>query len=226
MSLREKKAEKNRVRIIDEALRLFQRRGFDQTTMQQIAEAAEVSPSTLYRYFASKDLIVLARFVTQAQSLPEHLRACPVDLPLPQALAKTILTALETTHELSSQSILIRNILDQNPIARARLWDMLEDLRRQLGETISERLRLPVTDLRVIMAARLAILVAETAGDIWRTHPKRRNASAIAGEIIRLLDSGAVPVPLMTDDHAPEGSDTVRASNFTNRRTSRGKRSL
>jgi AcrR family transcriptional regulator len=59
MGLREKKAKKTRERILEEALLLFKRDGYEQTSMEAIAEAAEVSPSTLYRYFLSKDLILL-----------------------------------------------------------------------------------------------------------------------------------------------------------------------
>ena len=218
MGLREKKAERNRERIIHEALLLFGNRGFDQTTMEQIAEAAEVSPSTLYRYFPSKDLIVLARFVTQAQRLPGIFQSFALDIPLPEVLAKTILAALSETDEPSSQSILIRSILDQNPEARARLWDMLDDLRNQLGKGIAARLKLPPDDIRVIMTARLTIMVAETAADIWRAHPKRRSTSLIAQDILHFLATSAIVVPSLGSQDVvstPEAKSTQRSRKTT-----------
>ena len=61
MGLREVKAARTREHIVDVAIELFIAQGYDQTTMEQIAEKAEVAPSTLYRYFTSKDLLVAHR---------------------------------------------------------------------------------------------------------------------------------------------------------------------
>jgi len=59
LGLRERKKAKTRAAIQDHALRLFQARGYDATTVEQICEAAEVSESTFYRYFPSKPDVVL-----------------------------------------------------------------------------------------------------------------------------------------------------------------------
>jgi AcrR family transcriptional regulator len=57
--LRERKKVKLRRTIQAEALRLFGSRGYEQTTVEQIAEAAETSTTTFYRYFATKEDVVL-----------------------------------------------------------------------------------------------------------------------------------------------------------------------
>jgi AcrR family transcriptional regulator len=57
--LRERKKAKTRAAIQEVALRLFERQGYEGTTVEQIADAAEVSPSTFFRYFPTKEDVVL-----------------------------------------------------------------------------------------------------------------------------------------------------------------------
>nr|WP_306220704.1 TetR family transcriptional regulator [Cohnella sp. WQ 127256] len=58
IGLRERKKIKTRSTIQKNAIRLFQQKGYQETTVEQIAEASEVSPSTLFRYFPTKESLV------------------------------------------------------------------------------------------------------------------------------------------------------------------------
>ncbi|MFE4710300.1 MULTISPECIES: acyl-CoA-like ligand-binding transcription factor [Paenibacillus] len=59
IGLRERKKAKTMASVQMHALRLFQEKGYHATTVEQIAEAAEISPSTFFRYFATKEDVVL-----------------------------------------------------------------------------------------------------------------------------------------------------------------------
>ncbi|WP_107654304.1 acyl-CoA-like ligand-binding transcription factor [Nocardia suismassiliense] len=76
--LRERKKERTRRTIRLEAFRLFREQGYGETTVEQIAAAAEVSPSTFFRYFPTKEQLVLADDLDPV--LIEAFRAQPPDL--------------------------------------------------------------------------------------------------------------------------------------------------
>src|SRR5690606_7539673 len=77
--LRERKKAKTREAILREALRLFRERGYHATTVEQIAEAAEISPATFFRYFPAKeDLVRLDRFPPLVEALAEQPPGRPV----------------------------------------------------------------------------------------------------------------------------------------------------
>jgi AcrR family transcriptional regulator len=79
--LRERKKARTRTAIQQQALRLFREQGYQATTVEQIAAAAEVAPSTVFRYFPTKDdLAVLDDYYSLADDITQALAAQPREL--------------------------------------------------------------------------------------------------------------------------------------------------
>src|SRR5512135_2529883 len=86
--LRERKKAKTRALIQQEALRLFREQGYSETTVEEIAAAAEVSPSTFFRYFLTKEDVVLYDVLDPI--LIKAFRAQPAGLSPIRALAAAL----------------------------------------------------------------------------------------------------------------------------------------
>jgi len=71
------KARATRRRILDAAISLFEERGYDKTTLRAIARAAGVSTGLAYRYFDSKDALVLALYAELAEQFSQRVAAAP-----------------------------------------------------------------------------------------------------------------------------------------------------
>jgi AcrR family transcriptional regulator len=84
--LRERKKLRTRASLIDAALALADRQGYDNTTVEQIAEAADVSPRTFARYFPTKDSVVVSLLGHLTMAVNTELAGQPADLPPFEAL--------------------------------------------------------------------------------------------------------------------------------------------
>ena len=194
VGLRETKARKTRKRIFSEALRLFKVDGYEKATMEAIAEAAEVSSSTLYRYFPSKDLILLdsiSGYDDFAAAFSRHA----VNLPMEEALAEAILEWAKWEDANAEELRLVYSLIDQAPIARARLWDFVDKWMRDFNARLAEKLHLPEDDLRVELSARLVFAILGAASVQWRVSPNRSPSSAIAKEALRMFEKQKVLIP-------------------------------
>ena len=81
MNRRERKKEQTRLHIIEEAMRLFREKGFDDTAMEQIASKADISKATLYKYFPVKEAIIAdywkARVRQENNLVPKLIASVP-----------------------------------------------------------------------------------------------------------------------------------------------------
>ena len=91
--LRERKKLRTRSAITHHALRLFRERGYEATTIAEIAEAAEISESTFYRYFPTKEAVLLVDDFDD--ELVAAFRAQPPELSLVEAMRRSLRETFE-----------------------------------------------------------------------------------------------------------------------------------
>src|SRR5437868_8025801 len=73
LTLRVRKQRRARLQAMEVASRIFRERGFDQATLEEIADQAEMSVSSLLRYFGSKEQLALAHHIDHLESCRRHL---------------------------------------------------------------------------------------------------------------------------------------------------------
>jgi AcrR family transcriptional regulator len=146
--LRERKKAKTRAAIQDHALRLFREQGYAETTVEQIAEAAEVSPSTFFRYFPTKEEVVL--YDAFDPLLIEAFRAQPPELTPIQAMRGAMRIVFgDVPAEQMAQQRERSTLMFSVPELRAAALDQLLETGQMLMALVSERVDRPIDDFAV-----------------------------------------------------------------------------
>jgi AcrR family transcriptional regulator len=151
--LRERKKQRTKAAIQREAIRLFKKRGYEETTIEQIAAAAEISPSTFFNYFPSKeDVVIYDEYDPQlfaALMTSSHEESMSTTL---RRLMEKFGDELHTDREV----ILERAKLGlEVPELRARFWEEMEKARDLFAAFIASRTGRSAADfdVRVISMA-------------------------------------------------------------------------
>jgi len=178
--LRERKKARTRAAIQSEALRLFREQGYRETSIEQIAEAAEVSPSTVFHYFPTKPDLVL--YDALDEPLLEAFRAAPRNLSAISAfravLAQTFgdLQGAEAAAQLERERLL-RSV----PELRQAAVDMLAGMFDQIAALAAERTGRPADDDQVVAASGAIVGVGLAA---WLA------SGGDIGLMLRRMDAG------------------------------------
>ncbi|MET8002646.1 TetR/AcrR family transcriptional regulator [Nonomuraea glycinis] len=179
--LRERKKQRTRQALIEAAVRLFEDRGYDQVTVAEIADAAEVSPRTFFLHFQTKEDVLLANTDVR------------VDLAL-EAIAER-----RAGERLSE--VLVR-AMDQMIV---NAWD--RDLSNGFA-ALRARLAASVPALQARLLQRYLTAQAELAQALHRAFPDSLDiiaASALVGAMV-----GAVSASALTALQRGDGPDEVR----------------
>jgi len=194
-SLRERKKAKTRGAIRQQALRLFRAQGYDATTVEQIAAAAEVSPSTFFRYFPTKEDVVLRddfddrMFEAFDRQPPSLTPIAALRAGIREALATFTPAEWAEFREMMALGLSI-------PEVRARMMDELARTMEVSVNALAKRTGRPPDDLsvRVYTGAVFGVMLAVMGPRTYTEGAVDEQMFDRIDEALAMLESGLPPL--------------------------------
>jgi AcrR family transcriptional regulator len=190
--LRERKKARTRASLREHALRLFRDQGYTATTVEQIAAAAEVSPSTFFRYFPTKEDLVLqddmdTRLIEALEQQPPDLGAvAAVRAATKQVFASYTAADVDVLRETARLTMTV-------PEVRARAMDEFARSIAVVAEAVARRAGRPADDLavRTVAGAIIGVIMAITLPwEGWTEQASFEDSFARIDEALALLEAG------------------------------------
>ncbi|MFJ8197624.1 TetR/AcrR family transcriptional regulator [Streptomyces sp. NPDC096152] len=187
--LRERKKIKTREAIRAATYALVEEQGYDATTIEQIAERAEVSPSTVFRYFPTKEDIVLTD--ENDRVLLEELRARPADEPWTESVRQVLRQAVGLGVGTDPGPARLRTrLMVEVPAVRARMTESMSVTGRMLCAAIGERTGRDPHGLEVRVWAMSLIGALTETSLYWAEHGHREDLADLVDRALTVLEHG------------------------------------
>jgi AcrR family transcriptional regulator len=200
--LRARKKRAVRAAIVAAALELFSDRGFDHTTVADIAARAEVSPATVARYFESKESLLFSERDERITKLQRAIAARP-RAEGPYAAVLAALVELPWVEGRSDTQLLrSRRAILRSPTLRGRSSERLAGWRTGIAEALAER-AVPEAEARIV--ATVAVALLDDATERW----------ALAGGSGSLIDIVTADFDALERSWAPPARSAGRARERT-----------
>jgi AcrR family transcriptional regulator len=163
--LRERKKQRTREQIVEAAFGLFAERGFQATTVADIAAAADIAPRTFFAYFPSKEAVVFFDFDAMFASLKATIEERPEGETAIDALRRWLDHSLPVEHEASDEAMLRKRMCIDEPSLAAHQKGLLGRLEEILRDGVARDLGEPVDGLRPKLVAAAAVAALSSIDD-------------------------------------------------------------
>jgi AcrR family transcriptional regulator len=194
---RERKKLRTREALIDAAFKQFAERGFEATTVEEIADEVDVSSRTFFRYFSSKEDVVLTFHEEQFARIVEALCARPPEEPVITALRRAIVSVAESYERGeggidASRLQCILEMSSQSPNVLARTLEHAQKKQSTLTRILADRMGVdPKDDMRPHVAAAMATCAFQSTAELWNKRPDRfPTLSSAVDAALALIESG------------------------------------
>lgn len=194
---RERKKQETRAALERAALRLFAEKGYEQTTVEEIAEAADVAVRTFFRYFSSKQHVLFGDVAhDRVGRLREHLYARPRDESPIQSM-RAVLDLLDLHEPEERRQILLRvRLMEQQPTLKRAYLMLTNDLRQVMTEFVAERTGLSATEHPYpLTVASAAAASWDIALSVWSATDARQSLGDLRRQAFDALAAGIPETP-------------------------------
>lgn len=195
------------------AFRLFQLRGFDDTTVDDIAGAAGIGRRTLFRYFPSKNDIPWGRFDDGLSGLRTTLDAIPDDVPVLDAVHQAVLEFNHLDDDAAEQHRQRMTLLLTTPALQAHSVLRYTQWRQVIAEYAAARYGLDADDLLPRTIGHVSLALSLSAYEQWLREPGARLTDLLA-QTAPLLRNYVEGAP--ADAAAPRSDRRQRGRNGSN----------
>jgi AcrR family transcriptional regulator len=191
-SLSERKRQVVRDQLGEAALRLLADQGYEETTVEQIVAAAGVSRRTFFRYFKSKEDVVVESVGDLGAAILAELAARPVrENPQTAVRAALDVAVAQLTHEAAKTQPLIRLVFD-TPALHRRYLEHQSVLQDELAAELARREGLDARqDLGPALVAGVAMTAFRVAVESWARHSGGEDLSMLMDEAFARTSPGA-----------------------------------
>lgn len=180
LTLAERKRQLVRDELADAALRLLARQGFEKTTVDELAAAAGVSRRTFFRYFASKEDVLISSVAVVFEGILAEVAARPAGEPAAVAIREALKTvAMEDFADDREKSVAVIRHTQDVPALRARFAERLDLLRDELAVVLARRAGREAPIPRDQFAAGLGLLAFAGALQQWAATDGRADPAAV-----------------------------------------------
>lgn len=176
MSLRDNKKARTREALRAAALRLFGAKGFERTTVDEIAAAAGVSRTTFFRYYPTKEAVVFDRGREVGEVFRRWIAQRPrKENPFEAFEGALLALAREARADggLARESLELEELFRKNPVLRKRHAEHREEQIALVAQALADRDGRPI-DVEHRLAASLGVVVSDSVREEW--HESRGNA--------------------------------------------------
>jgi len=168
-SRREAKKAQTRQALIEAALELFAEQGYDETSVEEIAEEAGVSPRTFFRYFPSKEDVLFFGEYDYIRSFTGVYLAQPATVQELAAVEASFLVLAPALSRIKERIALYEKALTGSPLLRGREQLHLAENQRVIAEALARRRGLIRSDERCSLLAALSLSLLKHSIDRWLT---------------------------------------------------------
>ena len=175
--LRERKRQQTRERLTRAAMALFLERGFEATTLDDIAAAADISRRSFFHYFASKEDVVFAWHEETTAALIAAVEARPANESMLTA-AENAISAMARQLE-PGEAIAMARLKRDNPALQARDQVKYEKLERALAAALEKRAGHKTEKLGARLVAMIATGAMRIGGELWAAEGAREKPEAL-----------------------------------------------